>query len=302
MSPPAPLYLCGPTASGKSSLAVEIARQADGEVVNADAYQLYRGLETLTAAPTREQREIVPHHLFGVLDPDEGCDAMRFRELALPVIEEVLSRGKLPIVTGGSGLYLKFLTHGPSPLPTGDPAHRERLAALSLNELVERLKHLDPVEAARTDLMNRRYVTRAVEICELSGERCSDLRDRWETITADVGNKLRGIFIQRERADLHQRIHRRSAEMLDGAIEEVAVLGDASETLGMAIGYREVRELLDGGIDRETCVERIRTATRQYAKRQETWFRREAWLKPLVWAPDAAVPLNPALRLAGIRF
>jgi tRNA dimethylallyltransferase len=137
MHPSAPLYLCGPTASGKSSLAVEMARRTKAEIVNADAYQLYRGLEILTAAPSAEQREAAPHHLFGVLDPGETCDAMRYRELAMPVIGEILSRGKLPIVTGGSGLYLKFLTHGPSPLPTGNPEHRRKLESLSLENLTD---------------------------------------------------------------------------------------------------------------------------------------------------------------------
>ena len=154
MSTATPIYLCGPTASGKSSLAISLAQSLGGEIVNADAFQLYRGLETLTAAPSTEEQSTVPHHLYGVLDPDETCDAMRYRELALPVIEEISSRGVTPIVTGGSGLYLKFLTHGPSPLPTGDHKFRETLAALSLEELAAKLEKLDPVEASRTAEIN----------------------------------------------------------------------------------------------------------------------------------------------------
>ncbi|MEP4079288.1 tRNA (adenosine(37)-N6)-dimethylallyltransferase MiaA [Haloferula sp.] len=293
-----PIYLCGPTASGKSSLAIALARRLGGEIVNADAYQLYRGLELLTAAPSPDELGCVPHHLYGVLSADETCDAMRYREMALPVIEEIVSRGAVPIVAGGSGLYLKFLTHGPSPLPTGDPAYRKTLEEKSIEELATRLQSLDPVEAARTDLQNRRYLTRALEICELSGQRCSDLRDRWETITRDVSAGLRGIFIQRERADLHQRINLRTVEMLDqGAIEEVSGLADASATFGKAIGFQEIHQLIDGKIDRNECIERIRAATRQYAKRQETWFRRESWLKPLIWPPTAPIPLDQALEL-----
>jgi tRNA dimethylallyltransferase len=159
------------------------------------------------------------------------------------------------------------------------------------------------VEAARTDLMNRRYVTRAVEICELSGQRCSDLRDRWETITRGVAAKLRGSFIQRQRADLHERIKLRTNQLLEqGVIEEVAALERVSTTLGKAIGYRQIRELIDGEISRPQCIERICAATRQYAKRQETWFRRENWLNPLVWPPGASAPTKRALELAGIRF
>ena len=123
---PVPIHLCGPTASGKSALAVELALSLGGEVVNADAYQLYRGLEILTAAPSPEERSAVPHHLFGVLGPEESCDAMRYRTLALPMIRDILERGRVPIITGGSGLYLKFLTHGPSPLPAGATSSRSR--------------------------------------------------------------------------------------------------------------------------------------------------------------------------------
>ena len=298
MSTATPIYLCGPTASGKSSLAISLAQSLGGEIVNADAFQLYRGLETLTAAPSTEEQSTLPHHLYGVLDPDETCDAMRYRELALPVIEEIISRGVVPIVTGGSGLYLKFLTHGPSPLPTGDHSYRESLAAHSLEELAAKLHELDPVEASRTDLQNRRYLTRAIEICELSGERCSDLRDRWESITANVSAGLRGIFIQRERPDLHKRINLRTEIMLDGgAIDEVRELSGPSMTFEKAIGFREIRDLIDGHLNRTECTERIRAATRQYAKRQETWFRREAWLRPLIWSPNSSAPLERAIEL-----
>ena len=302
MDPATPIYLCGPTASGKSSLAIALARQLGGEIVNADAFQLYRGLETLTAAPSSEEQAQVPHHLYGVLDPGETCDAMRYRQLALPVVNEIIARGATPIVTGGSGLYLKFLTHGPSPLPTGDPAYRETLAALSLEDLATRLQALDPVEASRTDFRNRRYLTRAVEICELSGERCSDLRDRWESITKNVSSGLRGLYIQRQRPDLHERINRRSELMLAaGAIDEVSALSGASTTFEKAIGFREIRELIENRIDQAECTERIRAATRQYAKRQETWFRREIWLSPLIWSPSASSPIEAALESLSLR-
>ncbi|NIP97949.1 MAG: tRNA (adenosine(37)-N6)-dimethylallyltransferase MiaA, partial [Akkermansiaceae bacterium] len=134
-----PLFICGPTASGKSSAALEIADACHGEIINADAFQLYRGLETLTAAPSPQEQALVPHHLYSVIDPTEVLDAGHYRELALPVLAEVAARGKLPIVVGGSGLYLKFLSHGPSPLPAADPDLRSELEALSLAELNRRL-------------------------------------------------------------------------------------------------------------------------------------------------------------------
>lgn len=287
---PQPIYLCGPTAAGKSRLAAQLAARIGGEVVNADAFQLYRGLETLVAAPTSAETDLCPHHLFGVLDPAESCDAMRYRQLALPVIEEILHRGRTPVVTGGSGLYLKFLTHGPDPLPPGDPELRAQLDARPLDSLVEELRRLDPLEATRTPLSNRRYVSRALEICLLSGKRCSDLRDGWSRQSAAVDARLNGLVIIRERPDLHHRIALRTRAMLDGgAIDEVSA-HRLSPTFAKAIGVPQIREYLAGEIDLETCFDRIAAATRQYAKRQETWFRRESWLKPLPWPPQADLP------------
>lgn len=280
---PSPYYICGPTASGKSALALEVAGKLDGEIVNADAFQLYRGLEIVSAAPSAEERAQVPHHLYGVLDPTEAADAGSYMRMAKPVIDEIRSRGRTPVITGGSGLYLKFLTHGPAPLPVGDAQLRAELDSCPLEELVARLRALDPVEAGRTALQNRRFVSRALEICILTGEKASDLRDQWESKTHEISASLRGIVIRRTRADLHARIALRTRMMLDGgAVEEVAALENVSTNCGKAIGFGEIRSLLAGDIDRATCEELINAATRQYAKRQETWFRREQWLQPYV--------------------
>jgi len=249
--------------------------------VNADAFQLYRGIETITAAPPLEDRAIVPHHLYGVLAPTDTIDAGSYMRMAQPVIEEIQQRGKTPVITGGSGLYLKFLTHGPAPLPSGDPKLREKMDARSLESLVEELTQLDPLEAARTDLQNRRFVSRALEICLLTGSKASDLRDQWESKTQAIASQLRGMVIQMDRSKLHARIAQRTRQMLaSGAIEEVATINAVSSNCEKAIGFREIRALLAGAIDQATCEEQITTATRQYAKRQETWFRREHWLTP----------------------
>ncbi len=280
---PQPFYICGPTASGKSSFALEMAEKLDGEIVNADAFQLYQGLEIISAAPSPAERALVPHHLYGVLDPTESADAQLYVKLATPVIAEIQSRGKTPVITGGSGLYLKFLTHGAAPLPTGNAALRAEMDSKSIEELVAQLQQLDPVEASRTALQNRRFVSRALEICILSGQKASDIRDGWEKQTADISSRLRGIVIQRTREDLHARIALRTKAMLDGgALEEVAAMSAISSNCEKAIGFREIRSLLTGEIDRATCEDLINAATRQYAKRQETWFRREKWLVPEV--------------------
>ena len=276
------IYVCGPTASGKTSFAIDFALRNNGEIVNADAFQLYRGLEIISAAPSAEEQSQVPHHLYGILPPEEQNDAQAYVNLATPVIREIQSRGKTPVITGGSGLYLKFLTHGASPLPTGDARLRAELDARPLEDLVAELEGLDPLEASRTALRNRRYVSRALEICLLTGEKASALRDNWQSAKADRESQLKGYVIQRTRPDLQNRIARRTRMMLtDGAIEEVAALSDASSTCDKAIGVREIRSLLAGEIDRRACEELICIATRQYAKRQETWFKREKWLEPV---------------------
>lgn len=276
----APLFVCGATASGKTAYALRMAAELDGEIVNGDAFQLFRGIEILSAAPSDEEKNGFPHHLFGVLEPAEHCDAGRYFEMVMPVISEIQSRGKIPIVVGGSGLYLKFLTHGPSPLPKGDEKLRAEMEVRSLEELLEELEAIDPVEAGQVNRGNKRYVSRSLEICRLTGEKVSELRDGWERKTQELEKSLKGVWLIRERADLHQRIAQRTKQMLDqGAIEEVAAFAGVRGNWEKAIGVKEIRQLLAGEISREACEELIVFATRQYAKRQETWFRREKWLK-----------------------
>jgi tRNA dimethylallyltransferase len=276
-----PIYVCGPTASGKSALAIELAKREDGEIVNADAYQLYRGIDIISAAPSEQELSQAPHHLYGILSPQQTCDAMQFREMALPVIREIQARGKTPIITGGSGLYLKFLTHGPSPVPSGDDTLRLALEQKSDNSLIARLTELDPEGAAMTNLKNRRYVIRALEICLLSGQKMSILKSDWKKASDEKEKHLRGIYLLWDRELLRQRINLRAKIMLDsGAIEEVAALQNPSITCEKAIGIPQIRRHLAGEITRDECVELIAAATRQYAKRQRTWFNKETWLTP----------------------
>lgn len=274
-----PIYVCGATASGKTAHALALARETGGEIVNGDAFQLFRGIETLSAAPSPEELATAPHHLFGVLAPGDHCDAGRYTELAGSVIAEIKSRGKTPIVVGGSGLYLKFLTHGPSPLPQGDRELRTEMDERPLEELFAELEKLDPAEAARVDRQNPRYVSRALEICLLSGKKVSEMRDSWEQKTRAVEATLQGVWLLRAREDLHRRIAARTERMLsDGAVEEVTALDGVTGNWEKAIGVKEIRRLLSGEITRAECADLITAATRQYAKRQETWFRREKWL------------------------
>lgn len=275
-----PYFVCGATASGKTARAVVLAEELGGEIVNADAFQLYRGVETLTAAPEAETQGRVRHHLFSVWEPGEQGDAGRYLCEAKPKLEEIQGAGRVPIVVGGSGLYLKFLTHGPSPLPKGDPRLRAEFRGRSLTDLLGQLEQLDPVEAGQVDRGNRRYVERALEICLLTGERASQLRTKWDLQRETLEKNLRGECLERPRPELHRRIEQRVSAMLEGgAIDEVQALEGVGGSWEKAIGVSQIRALLRGEIDRERCEELIVYATRQYAKRQETWLRKERWLE-----------------------
>jgi tRNA dimethylallyltransferase len=296
MLPSSTIFLAGPTASGKSALALELASQVDGEIVNADAFQLYAGLDMLTAKPTAADFARVPHHLYGVLPLTEACDAQRYHDLAKPVLEEIASRGKTPLVVGGSGLYLKALTHGLAPLPQGDAAMREKLRLMPLEQKVAELLTLDPAAATTVNLRNPRYVERALEICLLTGKPQSELRQSFQNATPDI----RGLVLNWEREALCRRIEARTRQMLaSGAIEEVAALGEVSLTACKAIGIREIRDHLTGKLTREQTIEAISIATRQYAKRQATWFRRETCYQTICLdsSSTAQSALDTALRL-----
>ena len=277
-----PIYICGPTASGKSSLAIALAQQLDGEVINGDAYQVYRGIETLSAAPSKQELAQAPHHLFSVLDTSEEFDAQRYRELTLPIINDVQSRGKTPILVGGSGMYLKFLTHGPSPVPASQASLREQLERRDDSSLIEEFTELDPEGAASTNLQNRRYVIRALEICLLSGQKMSVIKSDWKNSSSKIDKNLRGALIQWEADPLRKRIALRTKMMLDqGAIEEVRDSTNFSVTCEKAIGVPQIRAYLAGEMDLACCEEKIFFATCQYAKRQRTWFNKESWLTPV---------------------
>jgi tRNA dimethylallyltransferase len=292
--PPTTFYLVGPTASGKTALALALAAQIDGEIVNADAFQLYRGLDIITAKPTPQERSQVPHHLFDVLDPTETCDAQRYRDLALPVLQQIAARGHIPIVVGGSGLYLKALTHGLDPLPPGDPALRAEFATLSLDEKVARLLALDPAAVENVPLQNPRYVERALEICLLTGQPQSTLR----TAAQRPAPVIKGSVIVWDRPLLHQRIDQRVHQMIAaGAVQEVAASPALSTTSAKAIGVREIQAHLQGQLSLAETITQIQAATRQYAKRQITWFRRETCFTPLPLQPtDTAESIATHLR------
>jgi len=270
-------FIVGPTATGKSELAADLARELNAEIVSADAFQIYRGLDLLSAKPDAATLSRVPHHLIGSLSILEEINADKFRKLALQAISDIHSRGKLAIVVGGSGLYVKALTHGLSVASGSDPKTRAKLEKLSLEQLQRRLNKADPERAQKIDMKNRRRVQRALEICLLTGKPASQQRTNWS-----AGASVRGVFVFRNREDLYQRINQRVEKMFDaGVIEDVRASGAMSDTASKMIGLREIRELIDGKISILQCVAAIQQASRHYAKRQLTWFRRQTNFQPL---------------------
>jgi tRNA dimethylallyltransferase len=282
---PQPFYLTGPTAIGKSALAIELARVLDGEIVNADAFQLYQGLDICTAKPSPADFAGLSHHLFGAIPLAETCDAQRYAELAQAAIAEILQRHRLPIVTGGSGLYVKSLTHGLAPLPSSQSL-RDKLCHLTCNERIEWLLIRDKRAPENVNLRNDRRVTRALEICLLTGLPQSELRRAWQ----EKAPAYRGVQLVMERSMLNARIERRVLQMINsGLVEEIRSLPPLSPTAEKAIGIREIRAHLRGELTLPEAVSAIQTATRQYARRQEKWFKRETGLKPVVVSDTESV-------------
>jgi len=269
--------IAGPTAVGKSELAVAVAERCGGEIVSADAFQVYEGLDILTAKPSPELRARVPHHLIGEIPLTHSFDVAQFLDLASARIAEIRSRGRVPIVVGGTGLYIRALTHGLADLPSADAALREQLELQTTAELCAQLAERDPAADAQIDRQNRRRIIRALEVCLLTGQPFSSFRAQWQTAT-----RAHGVVLQRDRAELHARIHERTEMMFaEGVEEEVRSAGSIGPTASQTLGWREIQALLAGQLAREDCIAAIQQATRQYAKRQMTWFRKESHLAPI---------------------
>ena len=282
-----PFFLVGPTAVGKTALAIELAEQFDAEIVNADAFQVYRGLDVLTAKPDAEAQRRVRHHLLSQISLFETMSAASFRELARAALSDVHSRKKNAIVVGGSGLYLKAITHGFDQVPPPDPKLREELNRLPQKELAERLQKLSPELAARTDLKNPRRVIRAIEIAaSVIPSRVVATDAVREPQSAPAATATNGVLLLRHRDDLYQRINERvNAMFRDGVEEEVRALQDIGQTAASALGLKEIRALIAGQISREECIAKIQQATRRYAKRQLTWFRHQTTFSQLNLTP-----------------
>ena len=272
----APFFIVGPTAVGKSSLAMQVAARCGAEIIGADAFQVYQGFDLLTAKPGLAERREVPHHLIGTVSPAVTYNVARYLEDAQRCLQATSLRGKPVIVVGGTGLYVKALTHGLSPLPEADPATRAELEPLTAPALLARLRTLDPLAADTIDPHNKRRLIRAVEVCLLTGQMFSSHQDLWSREQPD--HEPNGVLLVRPKVELHARVECRVASMFaQGVVEEVRAVAPQtlSATASRMIGWQDVQDYLAGGQTLARCQENIIVATRRYAKRQITWFQRE---------------------------
>lgn len=274
------IIICGPTATGKSDLAIEVAEKYDGEIINADSMQLYKGMDIGTAKLTEVERRGIPHHLLDILRVSQDASVAAYQELARSAIDEIQKRNKVAIVVGGTGLYIKSIVDEMN-FPETDPELRARLESeaelLGVAELYSRLRLLDPEAAEAIEPANTRRIIRALEVIEVTGKPYS------ANLPSDTSLRFPDalhIGLAMERASLAPRIEARVHRMFDqGLVGEVErLIGEGlleGSTAQRAIGYAQVISLINGQMGKERAIEETIVATRQYVRRQETWFKRD---------------------------
>ena len=276
-----PVFLVGPTAVGKSEVALLLAMEMNAEIVSADSVQVYRGMDIGTAKPTKEERSRAPHHLIDVVNVCQPFNVAEYRQLATTAIAQIQQKSHLPLVVGGSGLYLRALSEGLFEGPGADERIRAELETQPAEVLFERLRKVDPISAKKIGVENKRRLVRSLEVFEITGKPMSAQQREWDS---DSTSGLTMICLERDRADLYARIERRVEWMFEhglvGETEQLLAQGLAENpTARVAAGYREVIEMLQGVRSLEETKARVKTRTRQLAKRQLTWFRHQARLR-----------------------
>jgi tRNA dimethylallyltransferase len=275
---PLPWFLAGPTAAGKSAVALELAEHIGGEIISVDSMQVYRGMDIGTAKPSPACQKRVPHHLIDVAGLDESFDAARFVSMAGVAVAAIRSRRRVPIFCGGTGLYFKAFQEGLGGAPPSDPIIRAELEATSLETLLTELERRDPAAFQKVDRQNPRRVIRALEVIRITGRPISEQRADWQAGRPAVPGHFIGLT--RLAGELSDRIRQRVDEMFaSGLVAETEALlqrGLAENPTALqALGYRQVVEHLRGERPLAETIELVKIRTRQYAKRQLTWFRRQ---------------------------
>ena len=275
------ICVAGPTASGKTALAVQLAKELNGEVVSCDSMQIYRRMDIGTAKPTKEETEGIPHHMLDVAEPDEAFSVSRYCEMAAPIVDDILARGKTAIIAGGTGLYMDSLIRGNDFAPFPATGHRERLEEIlereGLEVLAKELAQIDP-EALERSQNNPRRIIRALEVWYETGETITAHNIKTQAVPPRYDPVFLGLdFVSR--AELYRRIDLRVGLMLgQGLVEEIRGLlssGIPRDCTAMqAIGYKEFVAALEGRGTIEEAADQVRQSSRRYAKRQLTWFRR----------------------------
>lgn len=308
-----PIYIVGPTASGKTALAVALAKHYDGEIINADSMQVYRELDIGSAKPTQAERQGVPHHLLDVVSVGEAFSVSAYRTLANKAMEEIQFRGHVPIICGGTGLYFQALTGMLQFSETkGDPAIRLDLQAFAdrhgKEALFKRLQEADPVTAARLHPNDVKRVVRALEVYQLTGKPFSEQNTGFQN-NAYTENQVCAIGLQWERHVLNERIDRRVDAMIqDGLIEEARQIWakgiPQDHPSMMGLGYRQLFAYFAGKYTLEQAIEAIKRETHRFAKRQMTWFLRDLriqWLQPQQYATPALLVQAAQVRIDGYK-
>ena len=284
------ICIVGPTASGKTALAVELAKELNGEVVSCDSMQVYKRMDIGTAKPTMEEMQGIPHHMIDVAEPDEDFSVSRYCCMATPIVDDIVARGKTAIIAGGTGLYMDSLIRGNAFAPFPSTGVRERLEAQADSEgmeaMLSRLSSIDPEAAARLHLSDRKRIIRALEVYLETGQTITEHNRRTQLIPPKYSPLWLGLDFD-DRAELYRRIDARVDFMLDmGLIAEIQGLlasGIPPKCTAMqAIGYKEFVSALHGEETIAQAAEAVKKSSRHYAKRQLTWFRRNPklhWLK-----------------------
>ena len=286
------LCIAGPTASGKTALAVELAKELDGEVVSCDSMQVYRRMDIGTAKPSREQMQGIPHHMIDVAEPDEDFSVSRYCAMAAPIVDDIVARGKTAIIAGGTGLYMDSLIRGNDFAPFPSTGVRERLEAeadeVGLPAMLTQLRQIDPDTADRVS--DRKRILRALEVYLETGETITEHNRKTRLIPPKYTPLWLGLDFA-DRGELYRRIDKRVDIMLEmGLMEEIRSLLDSGIpekcTAMQAIGYKEFVNALEGREPLSQAAEEVKKASRHYAKRQLTWFRRNPAVRWLVRSGD----------------